>query len=94
MVELHTCEGVDDDNRPLEALRVSCPGCGLEWCERCDPAPSALCPTCHGRGYSTAPLNEIGARQLRAGNERLWRRFGSRPGLMVREGLVGLKIAD
>jgi hypothetical protein len=24
------------------------------WCERCDPAPSALCHWCHGRGYSRA----------------------------------------
>lgn len=26
------------------------------WCEACDPAPSALCHWCHGRGYSTAPI--------------------------------------
>lgn len=24
------------------------------WCEACDPAPSALCHWCHGRGYSKA----------------------------------------
>jgi hypothetical protein len=36
--------------------KVTCGNCGREWCERCDPAPAALCPWCHGRGYSTHPL--------------------------------------
>ena len=26
------------------------------WCFGCDPGPAALCPWCHGRGYSLAPL--------------------------------------
>ena len=37
--------------------RATCGGCGNEWCERCDPAPSALCHWCHGRGYSHARLD-------------------------------------
>jgi hypothetical protein len=52
----HTCDGVDDDDRPLKPKRVTCGDCGREWCERCDPCPSALCHWCHGRGYSLAPL--------------------------------------
>ena len=43
---------------PEEPKRVTCGNCSAEWCERCDPAPSALCHTCHGRGYSTAPLKQ------------------------------------
>ena len=39
-----------------EASRVTCGNCDSSWCERCDPGPSALCHTCHGRGHSTAPL--------------------------------------
>lgn len=35
---------------------VTCGICGRSWCEQCDPAPSALCHWCHGRGYSTAPV--------------------------------------
>jgi hypothetical protein len=92
--KLHTCEGTDDDGRPLAPEKVSCPGCGLEWCERCDPAPSALCHTCHGRGYSDAPMNSIGHRQRTAGRERLWRRMGSRPSLMTSRLAAGLKIAE
>jgi len=38
--------------------RVTCGSCGNSWCERCDPAPSALCHYCHGRGVSTAPLGK------------------------------------
>lgn len=34
---------------------ATCGGCGASWCGDCDPAPSALCHYCHGRGYSTAP---------------------------------------
>lgn len=55
----HTCDGVDDDDRPLEAKRVTCGDCERSWCERCDPCPSALCHWCHGRGCSTAPLEEL-----------------------------------
>ena len=36
---------------------VTCGMCDRSWCERCDPAPSALCHWCHGRGYSTAPID-------------------------------------
>lgn len=36
--------------------KVTCGGCGNAWCERCDPAPSALCHWCHGRGESFAPI--------------------------------------
>jgi hypothetical protein len=35
---------------------VTCGNCGKSWCEACDPAPSALCHSCHGRGYSTAQV--------------------------------------
>ena len=31
-----------------------CLTCCAHWCDECDPAPSALCHYCHGRGYSTA----------------------------------------
>ena len=37
---------------------VTCGKCRRAWCEQCDPAPSALCHYCHGRGYSTAPRKE------------------------------------
>jgi hypothetical protein len=40
--------------------KVTCGNCGNSWCETCDPAPSALCHTCHGRGYSIAPITEEG----------------------------------
>lgn len=36
--------------------RTTCGNCGHAWCELCDPAPSALCHWCHGRGYSTAEM--------------------------------------
>lgn len=42
---------------------VMCGARGHAWCERCDPAPSALCPTCHGRGHSTAPVPPRQARK-------------------------------
>lgn len=35
--------------------KVQCGHCGLQWCEHHDPAPSAMCHACHGRGYTTAP---------------------------------------
>jgi len=53
-------ETVDDEidrefkHRAHDAV-VTCGNCGAKWCEDCDPAPSALCHTCHGRGYSIAP---------------------------------------
>jgi hypothetical protein len=36
--------------------RVTCGTCNRSWCGRCDPAPSALCHYCHGRGHTNAPL--------------------------------------
>lgn len=36
--------------------RVTCGGCGRAWCGECDPAPSALCHWCHGRGWSEAEM--------------------------------------
>ena len=36
--------------------KVTCGNCQRSWDEDKDPAPSALCHWCHGRGYSTAPL--------------------------------------
>jgi len=39
-----------------EPARVTCGNCERSWCERCDPAPSALCHWCHGRGHSLAEL--------------------------------------
>ena len=53
------CEGhpLHEGAQPCEAFRVTCGGCDSAWCEKCDPGPSALCHTCHGRGYSTAPLD-------------------------------------
>jgi hypothetical protein len=35
---------------------ATCGNCVRSWCARCDPAPSALCHYCHGRGFSLAPL--------------------------------------
>lgn len=35
---------------------AQCGGCHGAWCDRCDPAHGPLCPWCHGRGYSTAPV--------------------------------------
>lgn len=40
-----------------EDHKVTCGNCGNSWCGKCDPAPSALCHWCNGRGHSTAPLN-------------------------------------
>lgn len=37
-------------------VRVTCGACNRSWCERCDPAPGALCHWCHGRGSSQAQL--------------------------------------
>lgn len=36
--------------------RTTCGGCGHAWCGVCDPAPSALCHWCNGRGWSDAEL--------------------------------------
>jgi len=32
---------------------ATCGNCHRRWCHVCDPGPAALCPFCHGRGYST-----------------------------------------
>lgn len=52
---LHNDEDVIPQDRNGNA-EVTCGNCGRSWCEHCDPGPSALCPFCHGRGYSTAPI--------------------------------------
>lgn len=39
--------------------RTTCGGCGHAWCGVCDPAPSALCHWCNGRGKSTAELPPV-----------------------------------
>jgi len=39
-----------------EHVKVTCGNCEHSWCEKCDPAPAALCHWCHGRGHSIAPL--------------------------------------
>jgi len=43
----------DGRNHPAE---VTCGQCGRSWCERCDPAPSAMCHWCNGYGHSEAPI--------------------------------------
>ena len=55
---MHNCNRLDDDGRPVKPDVATCGICGLQWCFRCDPGPSALCPRCHGRGHSTATLGE------------------------------------
>ena len=57
----HACGGLDDDGQPIKPEKVTCGNCGAEWCERCDPFPSAMCPVCNGYGYSKAPMNDIAA---------------------------------
>lgn len=52
----HDCREQDCDGHPIAPLKATCGGCAAEWCDRCDPTPSALCHTCHGRGYSTAAI--------------------------------------
>lgn len=32
--------------------QVTCGNCHNQWCDKCDPAPAALCHWCHGRGYA------------------------------------------
>lgn len=39
-----------------EPAEVTCGKCSRSWCEKCDPAPSALCHWCNGRGYSKAAM--------------------------------------
>ena len=41
-------------NHASDYAESVCLTCCAHWCNECDPAPSALCHYCHGRGYSTA----------------------------------------
>lgn len=34
---------------------ATCGGCGLVWCDACDPTPGAQCHACNGRGRTLAP---------------------------------------
>lgn len=43
-------------NHASDYAETVCLTCGAHWCGECDPAPSALCHYCHGRGYSTAEI--------------------------------------
>lgn len=65
MSTTHTCSRVGDDGQPLAPLVVTCGECGRSWCERCDPAPSALCHWCNGRGHSIAPMENRRQEALR-----------------------------
>ena len=47
-----------DTNHDHSDHKVTCGNCGESWCERCDPAPSAQCHWCNGRGYSHMPLSD------------------------------------
>ncbi len=67
----HVCHGrrdglpvTDEMGTPVLPEMVTDGQCHRSWCERCDPAPSALCPWCNGRGYSTAPIPPRQARGL------------------------------
>lgn len=68
-VKIHTCERVNEMGDPLPPKIVTCGIKGHSWCERCDPGPAALCPICHGRGYTTAP---VPPRQVRAEYRRFY----------------------
>lgn len=46
-VDVHSGEGHEP---------TTCGNCGLVWCNKHDPAHGPLCPKCHGRGYTTAPV--------------------------------------
>lgn len=60
----HVCERIDvETGEPFAPEIVVCGIKGHAWCERCDPAPSALCPICHGRGSTTAPVPPRQARK-------------------------------
>lgn len=47
----------DEAELRLVCVRATCGNCGASWNDAADPAPAALCHTCHGRGYSTAELD-------------------------------------
>jgi hypothetical protein len=38
---------------------TTCGKCGHVWCDRCDPAPSAMCHKCNGRGPSRHKPNGL-----------------------------------
>ena len=52
----HDCGLLDEMDHPIPPLVAECGTCGAQWCDRCDPTHGPLCPTCHGRGYSTAEI--------------------------------------
>ena len=54
-MRFHRCKR-PDERGSLEGSPSTCGNCGRTWCDNCDPAPAALCPWCHGYGYSSAPL--------------------------------------
>lgn len=68
-VAAHHCATPDSDGQPQRPELVTCGNCGRSWCEREDPAPSALCHYCHGRGYSVAPIPPRQARALNTGRD-------------------------
>ena len=41
---------------PAGPKLATCGICNRTWCEACEPTPSALCPWCHGMGFSKAPV--------------------------------------
>lgn len=61
-IKLHVCDDTDEMDKPLPPLVVTCGNCKRSWCERCDPAPSAMCHWCNGNGGTEA---QIGSKQLR-----------------------------
>jgi hypothetical protein len=66
----HICDKRDEMGDPLRPDVAQCGICHRSWCDRCDrcdrcdPAPSALCPYCHGWGTSKAPIPPRQARRL------------------------------
>lgn len=63
----HVCESRYTNGEEMQPEKATCGACGLSWCDRCDPAPSAMCHYCHGRGYSTAPLDAVEFFAIHAG---------------------------
>lgn len=51
----HVCPKLDEMGDHLPPEVVTCGARDHSWCERCDPAPAALCPICD-HGSSTAPI--------------------------------------
>jgi len=50
---------------------AECLSCGLKWCDRCDPAPAASCHRCHGRGHTTAIIEDGTEERLQEAEETL-----------------------